>query len=240
VSALFPPVRRLPALALAALTAFGVGCASGSSAVEAPRSVTVSEAYRVGPGDTLTIRVLPDPAIERTGVKVRPDGKISLDLIGDVDAAGRTTEEIAATIQERISEFRQSPSVTVALELSTSTEVAVIGEVESPATFPLDREIRVSEVIAMAGDATELAATSRVRVIRRSADQTTLYLTDLDAVRGGDGTTDILLQGGDLVVVPAAYPVVGGYKLRRALYPVEAFFRAIGSGLFAPLIAAGG
>jgi polysaccharide export outer membrane protein len=205
------------------------GCATSKAASFVP--VAKSEPYRVGPSDHLTIHVLPDPAIELTELHVRPDGRISVELIGDVDAAGRTSDEIAAEIQQRMEKFRQSPSVSVMVVSPASTTVSVIGEVKKPASFPLDRDIRVAEMIAMAGDATELAATSRVRIVRRQGDQTALYLADLDAIRGGDGSTDVLLQKGDLVVVPAAVPVVTGYKIRRALYPVEALFRVIGSAL---------
>lgn len=224
------------AIGVVALTLAGLagltGCASTDGGTKATPIAAGSEPYRVGPSDELNIRVLPDPAIEMPELHVRPDGKISVELIGDVPAAGRTTDEIAAEITQRMEQYRQAPSVSVSLVEPSSTTVSVIGEVKAPGSFALDRDIRVAEIISMAGDATELAATSRVRVIRRQGDQTILYLADMDKIRGGDGSTDILLQKGDLVVVPAATPVVAGYKLRRALYPLEALFRVVGSGLF--------
>lgn len=209
-----------------------MGCASTDGGTKATPIAASSEPYRVGPSDELNIRVLPDPAIEMPELHVRPDGKISVELIGDVPAAGRTTDEIAAEITQRMEQYRQAPSVSVSLVEPGSTTVSVIGEVREAGSFALDRDIRVAEVVAMAGDATELAATSRIRVVRRQGDQTILYLANLDQIRGGDGSTDILLQKGDLVVVPAAKPVVAGYKIRRALYPIESLFRVIGSGLF--------
>jgi polysaccharide export outer membrane protein len=206
------------------------GCATGP---DASSDLAMSTPYRVGPSDTLTVKVLPDPAIELTPVKVRPDGKVSIDLIGDVQAAGRTTDEIAAEITDKMAEFRQSPTVSVAVEAPTSTTISVIGEVKSPGSFALDRDIRVAEAIAMAGGATELSATGRVRVVRREGGtQTVLMISDLDETRAGDGSTDMVLQKGDLVVVPAAYPVVAGYELRKFLYPIESVFRVIGAGLF--------
>lgn len=221
-----------PAFLIAALFSVSVlsGCASGP---DASSEAVTSTPYRVGPSDTLTVKVLPDPAIELTALKVRPDGKVSVDLIGDVQAAGRTTDEISAEIAEKMAEFRQSPTVSVGVEAPTSTTVSVIGEVRTPGSFPLDRDIRVAEAIAMAGGATELGATGRVRVVRREGGtQTVLMVSDLDDIRAGDGSTDMLLQKGDLVVVPAAYPVVAGYEIRKFLYPIEAFFRVIGGGLF--------
>lgn len=229
IGAVRPTISALLIGSMLAVSALS-GCASGP---QASSELVSSTPYRVGPSDTLTVKVLPDPAIELAALKVRPDGKVSIDLIGDVQAAGRTTDEIAAEITEKMAEFRQSPSVSVGVESPTSTTISVIGEVRSPGSFALDRDIRVAEAIAMAGGATELSATSRVRVVRREGGtQTVLMISDLDDIRAGDGSTDMLLQKGDLVVVPAAYQVVAGYEIRKFLYPLEAFFRVIGGGLF--------
>lgn len=212
--------------------ALSTGCASGPKGSE---QMAASEPYRVGPADTLSIRVLPEPAIELTELKVRPDGRISIELIGDVVAAGRTTDEIAAEITEKMAEYRQEPTVTVAVDAPLSTTISVMGEVGQPGSFALERDIRASESIAMAGGQTELSATSRVRVVRREAGATKLYLVDLDRIKAGDGSTDMMLRKGDLVVVPSAYPVVAGYEIRKALYPLESLFRVIGAGIFAVL-----
>jgi polysaccharide export outer membrane protein len=110
--------------------------------------------------------------------------------------------------------------------------VSILGEVKSPGSFPLERDIRVAELVALAGGQTELGATSRVRIVRRDGAQTTLLLANLDAIKAGDGSTDYPLRKGDLVVVPSAYPVVAGYEIRKALYPLEVLMRTIGSGLF--------
>lgn len=187
-------------------------------------------AFRVGPSDQLSIRVLPDPAIDRTA-RVRPDGRFSMDLIGDVDAAGRTTDEIAREIEQRMAEYRVSPSVTVSVDQIESTAISVTGEVQTPSSFPLERETRLSEAVAMAGGATTLAATSRVRIIRREGDKTLRYLANLDGIQAGDASTDFVLEKGDLVYVPAATPVVVGYNLRRALYPLEILMQTIAGPL---------
>lgn len=227
---------------LAAGIALALGCAH-----QGPPKVTPmgkiepapidASTYRIGPADQLSIRVLPEPAIERTA-RVRPDGRFSMDLVGDVEASGRTTDEIALEIEERIAEYRVSPSVTVSVEEIQSTAISVTGEVETPSSFPLDREVRLSEAVAMAGGATEFAATSRVRVVRRQGDQTLRYLVNLDRIQAGDATTDYVLERGDLVYVPAAIPVVVGYNLRRALYPLEVLMNTIAGPLIG--FAAGG
>lgn len=221
-------VRSLLAAGITAAAVLSIGCASGPRGSQ----IATSEAYRLGPADRLTIRVLPDPAIELTDVPVRPDGRVSVELIGDVQASGRTTDEVAAEIAEKMTEFRQSPSVAVSVMSPASTTVSVLGEVKTPNSFALERDVRVSEAVALAGGNSELAATSRVRVVRREAEGTALYLVNLDDIKRGDGSTDMLLRRGDLVVVPAAYPVVAGYEIRKALYPLEALFRTIGSSFF--------
>jgi polysaccharide export outer membrane protein len=216
------------------LASASLGCAdlSGPKGLVPPAELAVAsaETYRVGPSDQLTVRVLPDPPIERK-VVVRPDGYFSMDLIGDVEASGRTTAEIATDVEGRISKYRQSPSVAVALDLPASTVVAVLGEVNSRSMFPLDRPMHLSEAIAKAGGPSELAATSRIRVIRREEGQTVRYDADLDRIQRGDTSTDLIVREGDLIYVPAAVPVVAGYKIRRALYPFTALFQTIAGPL---------
>jgi polysaccharide export outer membrane protein len=229
-SARFGDTTAVRVLLLAA--ALGFGCASpvfpGGETPPQTAAGVKSDLYRVGASDQLTIRVLPDPAIERT-VIVRPDGYFSLDLIGDVEAAGKTPAEIATDVENRMQEFRQSPSASVSLEGPMSNAVAVLGEVNSPTLFPLDRDTRVSEAIARAGGATNLAAASRVRIIRKSASGTeeVLYLANLDNIQGGISQTDMLLQRGDMVFVPPAATVEAGYALRRFLFPFEQLMRTV-------------
>ena len=219
--------------------AMALGCASPMmpEGEAAPRAVAsdVSELYRVGASDRLVVRVLPDPAIERS-VVVRPDGYFSLDLIGDVQAAGKTLREIGDEIEVRMEEFRQSPSVSVSLEQPLSNAVAVMGEVGTPTLFPLERDTTQSEAIARAGGATQLAAASRVRVIRKSGVDEVLYLADLNEIQGGDAATDMLLQRGDLVYVPPAATVEAGYALRRFLFPLEQLMQTVAGPLLGFLI----
>jgi protein involved in polysaccharide export with SLBB domain len=115
----------------------------------------------------------------------------------------------------------------VALELPASTAVTVLGEVNARSIFPLDRPIRLSEAVAKAGGPTILAATSRIRVIRRQGGETVRYDANLDLIQRGDTRTDLVIQQGDLIYVPAAGSVVAGYKIHRALYPIQELTRAL-------------
>jgi polysaccharide export outer membrane protein len=205
------------AATLSVLFAFAAaGCASPSAPPPAPPL----GAYRVGPPDVLNITILPEPLIERESV-VRPDGMISVDLIGDIAAGGRTTEEIAADIQTRIGRFKRDARVTVALGAALSSEITVLGEVARPSTFPLTRQTRVIESIGTVGGPTIFAAQSRIRIIRFNEGTTRVLIANLDAIQEGDLSTNFLLHGGDLVVVPPSTWAKVGYALQSALFPFQ-------------------
>jgi polysaccharide export outer membrane protein len=174
------------------------------------------------------ITILPDPIIERS-VVVRPDGMISIDLIGDLPASGRTTEEIAADIEKRISRFKRNARVTVALAQSLSAQITVLGEVRRVSTFPLERDTRAVEAIGLVGGPTILAAKSRIKVIRVSDGKTSIYRVNLSAIEDGDLRSNILLQGGDVVVVPPTLSATIGHFLRGLFYPLQQIL-GLGSG----------
>lgn len=210
---------------IVSFVALGAGCATTESAVPpAPEQAP----YRIGPSDELVIRVLPDPAIERE-VLVQPDGSFAFDLIGEVQASSRTPEEVAAEIEERISEYRVSPSVTVAVQRAASSSVTVIGEVKAPGMYPVERDLHMTDVIARAGGETMYAAASRARLIRRGADgaEATVYLSNLDKIHGGRLATDYQVLRGDLIYVPPANTVSVGYAMARFLYPLEVLARIL-------------
>jgi polysaccharide biosynthesis/export protein len=210
-------MNRLGSASIALLFAFVFTACGGSGG---PPPGPQSMAYRVGPPDHLRITILPEPLIEREAV-VRPDGMISVDLIGDVAAAGRTTEEIAEDIQNRITRFKRDARVTVALYAALSTEVTVLGEVGRPSTFPLSRQTRVVEAIGTVGGTGVYAATSRIRLIRTAESKTHVYTVNLSAIQSGDLRTNYLLQGGDLVYVPPGVMATIGYGLQAILFPFQ-------------------
>jgi polysaccharide export outer membrane protein len=198
----------------------GLFLLAGCAAPKGPPAAPAVQPYRVGPPDQLVINILPDPIIERT-VVVRPDGMISIDLIGDLPASGRTAEEIASDIERRISRFKRNAKVTVALSQSLSAQITVLGEVQRNHTFPLERDTRAVEAMGLVGGPTLLAAKSRIRVIRFQDGKTSVYRVNLSAIEGGDLRTNILLQGGDLVVVPPTYWATAGHFLRGLFYPIQ-------------------
>jgi polysaccharide export outer membrane protein len=209
------PAPALPALLALALAA----CAGTGGAPPGPEP----GAYRVGPPDALHITVLPEPVIERD-VVVRPDGMISIDLIGDIAAGGRTPEEIASDIQTRIARYKRDAHVTVSLAQALSSQVTVLGEVTRPSTFPLTRETRLVEALGTVGGTGVYADKNSIRVIRGTEGRTQVLAVNLEAIERGDLRTNYLLQGGDLVYVPPGAMATIGYALQAVLFPFQQVF----------------
>jgi polysaccharide export outer membrane protein len=228
-------LRRLvhrPAL-LGALLSLAA-CATPSAP---PAGPTPGQPYRVGPPDQLSITVLPEPEIRRE-VVVRPDGMISVDLIGDVPAAGRTPAEIAEDIETRIGRYKRDARVTVSLGASRSSQVTVLGEVGRQATFPLERETRLIEAIGSVGGANRFAAKSRVRIVRQNGGEPVVMSANLNAIEQGDLRTNVVLRGGDVIVVPATGWATVGYALQAIFFPIQQVF-GLGAGATTTVISGG-
>lgn len=205
----------LLALLIAPL-AFATACSSPGVAPPLP----TSRAYTVGPPDQLSVSILPEPEILRE-VVVRPDGMISVELIGDIPAAGRSTSEIAADIEKRIGRYKRDARVTVALKRALSSQVTVLGEVTRNATFPISRETRLTEALGMVGGPSFFAARTRVRVIRHQGESATVYRVNLKDIQKGDLSTNMMLQGGDIVYLPPTRMAVVGYAIQSLLFPIQ-------------------
>jgi polysaccharide export outer membrane protein len=213
------------------------GCALPAPAPPPPARSVVSS-YAVGPPDVLLVTVLPEPVIERS-VAVRPDGMISLDLIGDIPAQGRTVSEIAADIESRMARFKRGATASVALVDAQAHTVTVLGEVGRQTTVPLNREMRVAEMIGVVGGPAMFASKGKIRVIRSEAGETMVFIVDLDAITGGDLSTNIELAGGDLIYVPPTFWARVGYAVNALFFPLQPFLglgRSFAGGLLANAI----
>ena len=186
--------------------------------------------YVVGPPDQLFISILPDPVIERSAV-VRPDGMISIDLIGDVQASGRTVEQISKEIEQRVSRFKRDAKATVSVSSSQSISITVFGEVRDPGTFPLSGDTRVSEAIGFRGGTTIFGSKRKIRLIRTNGETTRVFVIDLAGIENGDLSSNMMLRGGDMLVVPPNVLARVGYGLQVLLFPFQQILSA-GTGLF--------
>lgn len=167
-----------------------------------PRVAAADGDYKIGPEDLLDIAVWNNTAISRA-VPVRPDGKISLPLLNDVQAAGLTPMELRDVLAKSLAEYMPTPEVSVIVREVHSFKVSVLGEVKKAGQFELKSRTTVLDVIALAGGFTEFAARSRIVILRPSgATVKRVPFNYNKAVSSGAQQEDLFLQPGDVVLVP--------------------------------------
>jgi polysaccharide export outer membrane protein len=159
--------------------------------------------YRIGPGDVLKVVVWKHEELGAQ-VAVRPDGAISLPLVGDIPATGRSAVEIASDVQLRLHRFYQDdPPVTVQVQEVKSYKIYVIGEVTKPGEFSPNQEVTVLMSLSLAGGFTRFADPNRIVIVRRDSRGERRIPFDYGAVvRRGDLRQNIALELGDTVIVP--------------------------------------
>ncbi len=188
-----------------------VGCATTSGAgagappAESARALAV-DAYRIGVDDQVQVTVWRNPELGIT-VPVRPDGMISVPLIGDVLAGGRTPPEVAKDIQDKLSAYVRDPQVAVILTELRSHEylsrVRVTGAVRQPVSVPFRPGMTVLDAVLAAGGLTEFAAPDRAELHRKTGDAARTFEIKLDRILNrGDLTTNYPVAPGDVITVP--------------------------------------
>ena len=158
--------------------------------------------YLIGLDDVLEISVWKEPDISRS-VPVRPDGKISLPLLNDVQAAGTTPMQLQTNISEGLRKFITDPRVTVIITQINSRRVYVLGEVNRPGPFSMYPDMTVLQALSAAGGFTQFAKLTGIYVLRNEKGrQVTLPFNYKEVVRGQRAQENILLKPGDTIVVP--------------------------------------
>jgi polysaccharide export outer membrane protein len=186
-----------------------------------PGTPSLQAEYRIAPPDTLTITVRPEPEIART-LAVRPDGRISFDLIGDVDVRARTVEEVRAEIAQRLREFIVQPDVTVVLARSESRTYFVFGEVARPGAYALVGDVTALSALGASGGPTRMAAQNNALLVRPSTEGELVYGVYYEAItQSGEGQTNYLLQPGDVIYVPPNGFARVGYALGVIFFPLQ-------------------
>ena len=160
-----------------------------------------SSDYRIGPEDVLDISVWNNAAISRT-VPVRPDGKVSLPLVNDVQAAGLTPMQLRSALIKKLAEYVPSPEVSVIVREVHSFKVSVIGEVKRTGRHELKGRATVLDVLALAEGFGEFAARGRIVVIRQDGRQILFNYNKVVSSNGAGARENFLLQPGDIIVVP--------------------------------------
>ena len=166
------------------------------------RIVADERDYKIGPEDVLDISVWKAPELSRT-VPVRPDGKVSLPLINDIQAAGLTPSVLRQQLAERLTEFVPSPEVSVIVREVHSGKVSVIGSVRNPGRYELKSPATVLELIALAQGFTDFANRDRIVIIRRNATGNPQRIPfNYRKVADGSDQDNFFVQPGDIIVVP--------------------------------------
>lgn len=179
---------------------------SGDTALARPETRVAPGAdahYRIGADDVLTVNVWHEPEVSRN-VPVRPDGKISLPLVGDVQAAGLTPTELQNELEARFTKFLTNPAVSVIVAEIRSQRINVLGQVLRPGTYALIPPMSVIDAVATAGGLREFAKPHKIYVLRTlpTGQVERIKVQYNNVLKGKRGSEDVILQTRDTVVVP--------------------------------------
>ena len=203
-------------LVIGAASVVLTGCGGLGSGPELPPAPAISqqegpgEEYRIGPSDNLTIFVWRNPELGAK-VQVRPDGRITTPLITDMPAVGKTPTMLAQDIKLQLSQYINDPIVSVILNESkgtTSQQVRIVGATDKPASIPYRANMSLLDAMIAVGGLTEFAAGNKARLIRvnRATGRQQEYRLRLgDLLKKGDSRANVLLQPGDVVIIPESF-----------------------------------
>jgi polysaccharide export outer membrane protein len=171
-----------------------------------PAPAEAPASYVLGPEDVIEVAVWGNADLSRT-VPVRPDGRISLPLLHDVQASGLTPMELRTALTASLARFVADPIVSVIVREVHSVKVTVIGEVKTPGRYEVRSRTTVLDILAMAGGLSQYAARGRITVLRREGDTVRTLPFDFDRVTArtgpaGTGQPNFCIQPGDIIVVP--------------------------------------
>ncbi|MFB3921500.1 MAG: polysaccharide biosynthesis/export family protein [Terriglobia bacterium] len=179
-----------------------VATAPAGKSASAPKSATDDPAYVIGQDDILDISVWKEPDASRQ-VPVRPDGKISLPLLNDVQASGLTPMQLQAQLTEKFKKFFTDPQVTVIVTAINSRRVYLMGEINRPGALPLVPNMTVLQAISAGGGLTQFANGSKIQILRNeNGKQVPHFFNYKEVIRGVKTDQNILLKPGDSIVVP--------------------------------------
>jgi polysaccharide biosynthesis/export protein len=170
-----------------------------------PASSLPSSEYIIGPGDKLNIFVWRNPELSVT-VDVRPDGRLSIPLVEDVVAIGKTPTQLARELEQRLAKYIKEPVVTVIAESFVgpfNEQVRVIGEASQPRAIPFRTDMTVLDAMIEVGGLTRYAAGNDTVIVRTVAGKPTTYSVHLDdLIKDGDVSSNVALQPGDILIIP--------------------------------------
>lgn len=193
-----------PALAalLLALTILSATPANADTTAPPATATGVDKSYLLQPGDLIQVSVWKERDLDRD-ILIRPDGKISFPLAGDVQAEGRTVVQLEKELAKNIGKYVPDAVVTVVLKSPGGNQIFVTGRVARPGSYPSSRTLDVVQAIALAGGLSPFASPNKIKILRRINDVETVIPFRYGRVEKGKSLTEnIILQSGDVVVVP--------------------------------------
>jgi polysaccharide export outer membrane protein len=199
-------MNRLKWVAISMAALMVLGCESVSEAPIPAEPSTVSTDYRIGVDDRVQVTVWRNPELS-IAAPVRPDGKITVPLIGDVEAGGRTPSEVAESIKKQLSTYVREPNVAVIITELRSHEflsrVRVTGAVRTPKSFPYRQGMTVLDAVLEAGGVNDFASPNRSKLYRKNKDKMDVFEIELgDILTKGRLETNLPLRPGDVLTVP--------------------------------------
>lgn len=167
------------------------------------RETAAADDYIIGSDDVLAINVWKEPDLSRT-VPVRPDGKITLPLVGDITASGNTPKQLQSNLEQDLAKYISKPAVTVIVQEPKSHKFNVVGQVQKPGSYVLTSPMTVLDAIALAGGFRDWAKVKSIYVLRAGANgaRTKLAFNYKKVIKGQSNEQNIQLQTGDTIVVP--------------------------------------
>ena len=214
-------MRTRDCLALLVALAMLSSACGGPKLLPSSQNHPESSEYQVAPPDVLWVTIRPEPD-ERAEVVVRPDGRISIEMIGDVQVRGKTIPEIQEAIRERIQEFVVYPTVVVELADSNSRFFHVTGEVVRPGSFPLDGDMTVLDGLLLASGGTFVASLNNAHLARPGLGVYEIRFDDI--IEKGLNETNYSLRDGDVIDIPANGFGKVGNAVRMVFLPITALF----------------
>jgi polysaccharide biosynthesis/export protein len=200
-------VRRTFLSAMTAAVGLAVaGCGGSPELPPAPPASSLPSAeYRIGPGDSLNIFVWRNPELT-VSVPVRPDGRVSIPLVEDVVAIGKTPTALAREYEQRLAKYIREPLVTVIVTNFVGPipdQIRIIGEAAQPRSLPYRADMTVLDAMIAVGGLTRYAAGNDSVIIRTANGQQTTYAVHLSSlIRDGDVLSNVALQPGDILIIP--------------------------------------
>src|SRR6266446_3311305 len=175
---------------------------SNAGAAVAPAAPSGGSEYIIGPGDSFQVFVWHNPELSAT-VPVRPDGRISIPLVEDIDCAGKTPTQLAREIEVRLSKFVQDPIVTIIMSQAvglSSQQIRIVGQAAQPKALPYHANMSVLDALIAVGGLTTFAAGNRARLVRIvNGQQVSLTVRLRDLLDNGDLSANAALQPGDII-----------------------------------------